>query len=111
MADEFIYATIMGILVNAVEHNPTVEKHVWIRLRESIEGYEISVSDNGSGIKENQKANLFDTQRRFGGVSLHLTKHALEKYRGTIKVYDRIPGEPEKGAEFLIWLPKANTSS
>lgn len=111
MADEFIYATIMSLLVNAVEHNPNEEKHVWIRLRDSISGYEISVSDDGSGIRDSQKENLFDTQRRFGGVSLHLTKHALEKYRGTIKVYDRVPGEPEKGSEFIIWLPKINTSS
>ena len=111
MADEFIYATIMSLLVNAVEHNPKEERHVWVRLRESVGGYEITISDDGSAIQDKQKTNLFDTQRRFGGVSLHLTKHALEKYSGTMKVYDRVPGEPEKGAEFLIWLPKTNTAS
>jgi signal transduction histidine kinase len=111
MADEFIYASIMSLLVNAIEHNPRKEKHVWIRLRESVTGYEISVSDDGKGIPDSQKAHLFDTERRFGGVSLHLTRHALDKYRGKINAYDRVPGEPDKGAEFIIWIPKINTSN
>ncbi|MCW3987411.1 MAG: hypothetical protein NWE87_03755, partial [Candidatus Bathyarchaeota archaeon] len=48
----------------------------------------------------------FDTSRRFGGVGLHQAKHIIEKYGGRIEAYDRVHGQPGRGAGILMWFPK-----
>ncbi|MBD3405322.1 MAG: PAS domain S-box protein [Candidatus Lokiarchaeota archaeon] len=105
--DQFFVSVIQNILENAIVHNPQPdsEKRIWIRVQSQQKGCEISISDNGKGIPDSQKDSLFDMQRRFGGVSLHLIRQIIEKYGGKIKVQDRLPGEPEKGTEFLLWIP------
>ncbi|MHA3964252.1 MAG: PAS domain-containing sensor histidine kinase, partial [Candidatus Thorarchaeota archaeon SMTZ1-45] len=105
-ADQFLEQLLGNLIENAIEHNPREERIVWISLRESGEGYEIAVGDNGQGISGSLKAAIFDLSRRYGGVGLHQTKHICDKYGGRIDVRDRVKGEPTKGAEFVVWLPK-----
>ncbi len=91
-----------------MEHNPRPDKHIWLTLEEVDEGFEARIADDGKGIPDTVKDGLFDVSRRYGGVSLHQTKEIVDKYGGRIKVTDRVPGTPEEGAEFCIWLPRAN---
>ncbi|MHA2161969.1 MAG: PAS domain S-box protein [Candidatus Thorarchaeota archaeon] len=106
-ADEFISAMCANLMENAIEHNPRDEKKVWISIDEKDGGYEISVADNGKGISDITKETLFDATRRFGGVGLHQSREIADKYGGLLKVTDRVPGFPEKGVDFRIWLPKS----
>ncbi|MHA2140358.1 MAG: ATP-binding protein [Candidatus Thorarchaeota archaeon] len=92
--------------MNAVEHNPKEVKRVWVSLREDGDGYLIAIGDNGSGISETRKAELFDFARRFGGIGLHQSSQILEKYEGWIQVHDRVKGQPQEGAGFRLWIPK-----
>lgn len=105
--DQFFKLVISDILENAVTHNPhqTSQKKIWIRTYPQQDGLEISISDNGKGIPDSQKEALFDMQRRYGGVSLHLALQVFDKYGGNISVRDRLPGEPDLGTEFLLWIP------
>ncbi|MFX0108351.1 MAG: PAS domain S-box protein [Candidatus Hodarchaeota archaeon] len=105
-ADDFLELLISNILMNAVEHNTNSPKRVWVRISENDQGYILSIGDNGPGIVENRKHELFDMSRRYGGVGLHQSNQILEKYGGRIKVTDRVPGKPSEGAEFRIWFPK-----
>lgn len=105
-ADQFLEQLLGNIIENAIEHNPREERIVWISLRESGEGYEVAVGDNGQGISGSLKSAIFDVSRRYGGVGLHQAKQICDKYGGRIDVRDRIKGQPTKGAEFVIWLPK-----
>ncbi len=106
-ADQFLEQLLGNLIENAIEHNPREERIVWISLKDSGEGYEIAVSDNGQGISGSLKAAIFDLSRRYGGVGLHQSKQICDKYRGRIDVRDRVKGEPTKGAEFVVWLPSA----
>ena len=78
---------------------------------ESGDGYEISVGDNGHGITEALQGAIFDVTRRFGGVGLHQAKQICEKYGGLIKTRDRVSGKPDKGVEFVVWLPKTRITN
>ncbi|MFW9794573.1 MAG: PAS domain S-box protein, partial [Candidatus Thorarchaeota archaeon] len=109
-ADDFLELLLSNIIMNAIEHNPRVEKKVWVNLNESEAGYAISIADNGSGIPDPVKSSLFDTSRRFGGLGLHTAHYIVEKYNGKIEVHDRVIGNPGQGAEFRIWIPKPKNS-
>ncbi len=110
-ADEFLEQLFANLIENAIEHNPRREQQVWVKLRKSGEGYEISVADNGSGISESLKKEIFDISRRYGGFGLHQSKQICDKYGGKISVRDREGEKPDEGAEFIVWLPKTRTSN
>lgn len=105
LADRFLEELLMNLLKNAVEHNPRENRHVWVRLTEEVGGYGVSIADNGEGITDPRKVQLFDMTRRYGGVGLHLCKHILDKYGGRIEVSDREPSDPSQGLEVTVWLP------
>ncbi|MDF1537852.1 MAG: PAS domain S-box protein [Candidatus Thorarchaeota archaeon] len=106
MADDYLELLVTNILMNAIEHNPEPKKNVWIALEESENGFTIVIGDDGKGIGDKRKGELFDMARRYGGVGLHQSTQIVEKYGGNITVTDRVRGSPNKGAEFRIWLPK-----
>lgn len=105
-ADEFLEQLFSNLIENAIEHNPRLERQVWVKLYKAREGYEISVADNGSGISESLKKEIFDISRRYGGIGLHQSKQICEKYGGHISVRDRIPEKPDQGVEFIVWIPR-----
>ena len=67
--------------------------------------YTISISDNGPGIDDERKKDLFNKSRRYGGVGLHVASQIIGKYGGSLKVIDRIAGNCRLGADFRIWIP------
>ncbi|MCK5389825.1 MAG: PAS domain S-box protein, partial [Candidatus Thorarchaeota archaeon] len=107
-ADEFLEQLFSNLIENAIEHNPRKERQVWVKLSKKGEGYEISVADNGSGISESLKKEIFDIARRYGGLGLHQSKQICDKYGGQISVRDRVAGKPDEGAEFIVWIPRSN---
>ena len=72
---------------------------------------EVSVSDNGPGIPDEQKARIFDMfytgankvadSRRSLGLGLSLCKSIITAHGGTIEVKDHEP----KGTTFTFTLP------
>jgi PAS domain S-box-containing protein len=105
-ADQFLEQLLDNLIENAIEHNPREERIVWVSLKESGDGYEVAIGDNGHGISGSLKTAIFDVSRRYGGVGLHQSKQICDKYGGRIDARDRVRGQPTKGAEFVIWLPK-----
>lgn len=106
LADHFLSLLLTNIIENAIQHNPRKEKRVWIQLLEGNREYELSIADNGPGIKDDRKRQLFDRGRRFGGVGLHQALYIAYKYGGRIEARDRVLGDPSQGADFHIWFPK-----
>jgi PAS domain S-box-containing protein len=105
MADEFLDDMLETILENAIEHNPRERKSVWIGLEEISSGVQISIGDNGIGIPDERKKELFDKTRRFGGVGLHQVKQVIDKYSGNIFVVNRDLNDVESGTVFQIRIP------
>jgi len=106
-ANGFLDTLLMNILENAVRHNPREEKRLWASLRKRNLGYEMSIADNGPGLTDDRKRDLFDRSRRFGGVGLHVIAQIVEKYGGSVDVLDRVPGNSSEGADFRVWFPRA----
>lgn len=109
LGDASVRHLLNNILENAISHNDKSQKRVWVSLLTGGLGYSIHVSDNGPGIPDRMKEGLFDISRRFGGVGLHQSRQIVEKLGGRIDVQDRVPEDCTKGAEFVIWLPRADT--
>ena len=107
-ADKFLCNLLINVFSNAVKHNESDDKKIWTNLREYGEGYEITVADNGQGIKDSLKKSLLNPERRSGGVGILQCVQIASKYGGSFEILDRISGSPEKGAKFRIWLPKAH---
>jgi signal transduction histidine kinase len=105
-ADQHLETLLMNLLENAVIHNNKRPRRVWVTLKEAKGGYEISIADNGPGISDEKKENLFDPKRRFGGVGIHQALRIAQKYDGYISVEDRAPNDSSQGAKFQLWLPK-----
>jgi len=110
-ADQYLMTLLANLLENAVIHNNKRPRRVWVALRKAKGGFEISIADNGPGITDERKENLFDPERRFGGVGIHQALRIARKYDGHISVDDRVANDSSQGAEFLVWLPKSDTSS
>jgi PAS domain S-box-containing protein len=92
-----------NLIRNAAQYsgeNPVVTVHV--TKKEDL--VSIRVSDNGPGIPESIRSNLFKkgVSTNGGGFGLYLCYEILAAYDGTIRLGERSPGE---GAVFLIELP------
>jgi PAS domain S-box-containing protein len=105
--NEYVRVLFDNLIDNAVRHNPHDTKQVWVTLRESGDGYEVEVSDNGKGIDDARKESLFNPERRFGGVGVHQSKSIVEKYGGSLSIRDRVEGHHDHGASFVVWLPRS----
>ncbi|MHA2069206.1 MAG: ATP-binding protein [Candidatus Thorarchaeota archaeon] len=106
-ADKYIRLLLFNILENAVTHSQEEDTHIWVSLEAHDRQYEVRISDDGPGIKDEMKRTLFNPDRRFGGVGIPQACQIAEKYGGAIEVTDRIDGDWTGGAEFKVWLPRA----
>ena len=103
-ADQALSQLIWNLIENAVIHNPKPEKEKSVIVSGSISGdtFTLTVSDNGAGIPDDKKKDLFNPSRRYGGVGLHLVRRLAEKYGSVPKVRDRVEGHPEEGLSIDI---------
>jgi signal transduction histidine kinase len=91
----------INVIVNAVNDNGR-------RL------YEVAVEDNGRGVPDDKKAEIFDrlkrgdTKARGTGLGLSIVKTLVEGFDGSVRVEDRVLGDHTKGARFVVMLPAAD---
>jgi two-component system, OmpR family, sensor histidine kinase KdpD len=105
----FIFAAYEA-LKNSVVYSsaPTVEVEVRIA-RERTGAHRIEISDNGPGIPDELKSEVF-RHRKTGTVSpdalgLYLVKTIANKFGGRVWAEDRVRGDYKKGASIVITLP------
>jgi DNA-binding response OmpR family regulator/nitrogen-specific signal transduction histidine kinase len=103
---------VINLISNAIKYTKTGGK-VIVSINPSInnEYLEISVIDNGIGIKKENLSKIFDRFYHLSvntdsyengfGIGLSLTKNLIELHKGLISV----KSEPEKGSDFTISLP------
>ncbi|MHA1961774.1 MAG: ATP-binding protein [Candidatus Thorarchaeota archaeon] len=107
LASSHIVILLRNLLENAVQHNLSSSKWIWVSLQEREDGYEIRISDNGSGIDDKMKYRMSHPVSRIGGVGVHQARQITQRYGGRFSVVDRVPGQPALGAEFRVWFPKS----
>jgi C4-dicarboxylate-specific signal transduction histidine kinase len=90
-------------LVNSGAHPRRIAVEA-IRAGDSVE---LSISDNGAGVSQAFKPQLFEllsTTKQAGmGLGLWLCKHIVTRYGGSIQYEDALEG----GARFVVRLPSA----
>jgi two-component system sensor histidine kinase BaeS len=101
----------LGNLVsNAIRFTPS-DGHVVVGVRRVADGYNLTVTDNGTGIADEHLPHLFDRFYRAeqsrsrttggSGLGLAITKHLAEAHGGRITVTSRLAS----GSTFTIWIP------
>ncbi len=100
---------IWNLLENAARHNPKKTKHVWVSGRRKSSMFGLTIADNGPGMSDSMKQNLFDHPEQHGGVGLTLIAQITRKYGGHLEVRDRIADRPELGVKITLWLHLAKS--
>jgi len=108
-ANSYLEVLINNTLENAVIHNISEKKHIWVRLYEINTGFELAIADNGLGIDDETKGVFFNPMSRLKGVGSHQAKQIAERFRGHIMILDRVPRKYEEGVEFRFWFPASKT--
>jgi len=105
LADDTIYSVFNNIIQNAVEHGKA--STINIKIREMKENIEIRIEDNGVGIPDEFKKNIFEEGFKFGekghtGLGMFIVKNAVKNFGGNIRLKDNIPN----GTVFILELKK-----
>ena len=107
---KLIVQVIINIVDNAIKYTPEgSEIEIYTCVHDTM--VEVSISDNGPGIPDEQKPRIFDMfysgankvadSRRSLGLGLSLCKSIITAHGGTIRVKDHAP----KGTTFTFTLP------
>jgi signal transduction histidine kinase len=98
---------VSNLLENANKYSPK-DKPITIELEESSESIQLSVRDEGCGIKNDEKRNVFRKFYRIGseqtrtakgtGLGLYLCKKIAEDHDGSISIEDNQP----QGSNFIV---------
>jgi PAS domain S-box-containing protein len=107
IANELIGPAVESVLENAVVHN-NGDVRVAVTAEERADGVCICIADNGSGIPDEQKQEVFgrreiDQLHHGQGFSLYFVDTVIDVYRGAIEIRDNEWG----GATFELVLRKA----
>ncbi|MHA1763114.1 MAG: ATP-binding protein [Promethearchaeota archaeon] len=116
LANELLQDVFENLLINAIHHNQNEIVQIEIVIteitEESKKHVKMEFKDNGMGISEELKKNLFVMtpsqdirERKAKGFGLKLVKKLMDIYNGKIIVEDRIKGKPSEGTNFILFIP------
>ena len=105
---EFIESITFNLLSNAFKYTPDGQS-ITVSVFSNEKGINISVSDTGQGISQEQLTHIFNrfystTNRNSAGIGLSFTKRLVELHKGEIQV----ESELGKGSNFTIILPASD---
>ena len=110
-ADTMLESVFRNLLQNAIRHNDKPVPEVVVSVDENDEDVGIHFADNGPGIPDEQKREIFEEGAKGlesdgTGLGLYLVKTLVDRYGGGIRVEDNKPD----GAEFILSLSKETAS-
>lgn len=107
---EALSRALWNLLDNAVKYSPE-EKKILVSANRYGDWVVLRVTDQGVGIPEEDREQIFDrfvrggaarlTSARGSGIGLSMVRHIVEAHRGTISVHSQV-GE---GSTFIVRLP------
>ena len=105
--EEMIEQVLINLIKNAIEaidRDGSVEVH----LRATLQKLVISVKDDGPGMDEDTRENIFvpffTTKEKGSGIGLSLSRQIIKAHKGSM----RVQSEPGKGTRFEIILEKSD---
>ncbi|MEM2518437.1 MAG: ATP-binding protein, partial [Candidatus Bathyarchaeia archaeon] len=104
LADSQLRQLFYNLIDNSIKHGEKVTQ-IKIYYREEADKLKLIYEDNGVGISNDMRRNLFKEGYGKGtGYGLYLTAKLCEMYGWTIQE----TGEYGKGVQFIIAIPKTN---
>ncbi len=109
MANEFLREVLSNIVWNAIIHSKADK--IKISVKEEKNGVKIFIEDNGVGISDEMKREIFKMgtkgkESKGSGLGLYLVKKLVEGMGGKIEVKDGAHDGEKKGTVFEIYLPQ-----
>ncbi len=97
-------------LIDDARRHAGQEGRVTIAATREARSWVVTIADDGPGVPDALKGRIFDGTRqasdgRGAGLGLYIASAIVEAAGGTIRVEDRVEGEPAAGAAFQILLP------
>ena len=96
----------LNIIINAIEAMTEDEGHLKIIVKEGLRTYIVYISDNGTGISEENLTKLFEPYytSKFNGMGLGLasTLNILQSHKSTVEVQSKL----NQGTTFVITFQK-----
>lgn len=98
LANELLSSVFRNLVNNAVQHNHTAQPKVMITVKENVGSVRIRVADNGPGIPDDIKEDLFGEGEKGlesggTGMGLFLVDSLVESYGGDVWIEDRAGSE------------------
>ena len=115
-ANELLHDVFANLVGNAIKHTGAeADIEIDLNIVEDNDGRYcmVIVDDNGPGIPDDVKDNIFNRMKKGtdeskgSGLGLYLVKSLVESYHGKVWVEDRVLGDHTKGARFVVMLPAA----
>ena len=103
---QFGRGVILNLLTNAMEQ---IGEHgtITLRTRETHDGVEVSIEDNGGGISAANEARIFEiffsTKEHGTGLGLSIARRIVQEHGGDLL----LENHPNRGATFIARLPKS----
>jgi signal transduction histidine kinase len=106
LANEMLSSVFRNILENAVRHNDKETPEVTISCEEDSDTVRVRIADNGPGIPDNQKEQIFGKGEKGldspgSGIGLYLVHLLTNQFGGGVWVEDNDPN----GSVFVVELP------
>ncbi|MBI0583734.1 MAG: PAS domain-containing protein [Methanomassiliicoccus sp.] len=114
LAGSLVKEVFSNLVDNAITHSEgqlTIGITVVSVFETGKEYYRIDIEDDGPGILDKAKENIFTRAWRGRakavgkGLGLFLVRRLVGDLEGQVWVEDRVPGYPERGARFVVLLP------
>ncbi|WP_292366495.1 MULTISPECIES: PAS domain-containing sensor histidine kinase [unclassified Methanoculleus] len=116
LADDLVSEVFANLIGNAIKFGgPAVE--IAIGVREEEDTVSVTVADTGPGIPDDLKPRLFErnhrgtTKKSGKGLGLYIVRMLVERYGGSVRAGDRIPGRPGGGAAVTFTLPRCRKAT
>lgn len=110
-ANPLLKDVFANLVDNAIKHSGSAPRLYVAVTRAEPGSYRTIVEDNGPGIPDERKEDVFrrfrrgQTTARGTGLGLYIVKTLVESLGGSVWVEDRVPGDHTKGARFVVLLP------
>ncbi|MFW9828105.1 MAG: sensor histidine kinase [Candidatus Thorarchaeota archaeon] len=115
-ANDLIFDAFENVLINSINYNENNLIQIVVSISEIMdfnrEFIKLEFKDNGVGIEDTKKYEILQeghkkTKESKGmGIGLSLVAILIHLYGGKVWIEDRIRGDPSKGSNFVILLPK-----
>ena len=116
-ANDLLIDLFDNLLNNSIKYNDSQVVEIDVKIsrkkKNKIRYIKLEFVDNGIGILDKQKDNLFeleyvkDISSKGLGIGLTLVKKIVESYKGEIWVENRIKGDYTQGSNFIVLIPEA----